>query len=81
MPHTPSKFIVHCRDCDKTWDYTLEPNQSLYGAAYLIAARHERENLGRNCWLSAMRYIQLVGVEYMADESAGCGRSPYKGDQ
>ena len=56
-------LIVHCMVCDKIWEYDLEPNQSLYGAAYILGSRHETCCKPGTINTSAIRQIELVDVK------------------
>jgi hypothetical protein len=60
-----SKLTVHCKACDATWEYQLEPGQTMYGAAYVIGARHEfqKQNYGKDCYGRGMWNIELVKAE------------------
>jgi hypothetical protein len=63
------KLIVHCKACDETWEYQMLPGQTLYGAAYIIGARHEGLpcTFHKDCYLRGMANIELVGISLESD--------------
>jgi hypothetical protein len=60
---TVKTLEVHCRACDETFEYILEPNQTLYGASYTIGCRHETTSRNPECMFNAAKHIELVCVK------------------
>jgi hypothetical protein len=56
-------FILKCCACDDVVEYTMEHSgQSMYGAAYVAGAQHERANRSEGCACNAARTLRLIGV-------------------
>jgi hypothetical protein len=56
-------LILKCKACGEVVRYETEPDQSMYGAAYVAGARHERDHRNPRCETSAARYLVLTAIE------------------
>ncbi len=68
-------LILRCKSCGEIVRYEPEPEQSMYGAAYVAGLRHEKNYRGQ-CETGAARYLVLIGIEQGESNAADEHRSP-----
>lgn len=65
LPEDQIIYYLHCDCCDTDFEYRPAVGQSLYGAAYTAAARHEQSPESKSfCFTAGARYIRLVNVHF-----------------